>query len=224
MDAAAPKTGSNGLAVDAQGNPAIDPTANVLALVLAAVQRQDDLRAAQDALTEEKVTNAREVSDLRAKHGMEIRALDSDRLKSIREVDVLAGDTAARRADLAIQTLATTTSSNAETLRAMVASTAATLAGQLDQKLASVMAAISSLEKNMTDRIAALEKSSYTGAGKEGQTDPMLANLVSKMESLLVTRAGNTGKGEGATIMWGIIAAVFGLIIGLGGMIAAILK
>jgi len=36
-----------GIGVDAEGGPVVDPTSNVLGLVSAAVQRQDDLREAE---------------------------------------------------------------------------------------------------------------------------------------------------------------------------------
>lgn len=46
---------SLGLPADAQGNPAIDPTKNVLDLVHAAIKRQDDLRDAIGELREAKL-------------------------------------------------------------------------------------------------------------------------------------------------------------------------
>lgn len=221
-----------GSIVDKNGRP-IDPTANVIALNEAAVKRSDDLREAQDKLTQAQIESIKEMVALRAshtkdmaiiraEHTKEIRQLDSDRLKSIREVDVLAGDTAARRADEAIRTLATTTAINAETLRALVASTAATLAGQLDQKLASVGATISGLEKTLTDRTASLEKSSYTGAGKEGIRDPMMIDLIQKIDNLAASRNVATGETKGGSMVWGFVAAAVGLLIGIGGFVSAV--
>jgi hypothetical protein len=44
-----------GLATDSQGNPVVDPTKNVLDLVAAAIQRQDDLRAVEAAGMSDRV-------------------------------------------------------------------------------------------------------------------------------------------------------------------------
>lgn len=131
------RAGPEGLGVDFAGNPVIDPTENVLALVAAETKRQDDLR-------ELTTGHLREISALRAAHEQDLRRLETDRLDAIRRVDQANVNTAAERTLAAVQTLAATTASNADTLRQSWESTV----------------------KGLTERIAALEKSSYKGEGK----------------------------------------------------------
>jgi hypothetical protein len=52
-----------GLATDAKGNPVVDPTKNVLDLVTAAIQRQDDLRVAESRALREKIAALEKVMD-----------------------------------------------------------------------------------------------------------------------------------------------------------------
>jgi len=133
-----------GVGVDAMGGAVIDPTENVLDLVEAAVRRQDDLRAAAEKLYDTEVKHLNHMAELRAEFSKELRELESKRVDANRQVDVLAAKTEAAGVLAAVQTLAATTASTAETLR---------------NTLASTLAAVN-------ERIAALEKSSYTGAGK----------------------------------------------------------
>lgn len=126
---------------DRSGGPVVDPTANVIALIEAATARQDDLREEttkridaglihQQELAKVRDECARDMADIRERHSKEIRTLESDRLDKIRQVDVLAGNTASDRSLIAIQTLATSQAAAAETLRSMVTTTAATIATQ----------------------------------------------------------------------------------------------
>lgn len=151
-----------GAGVDAKGGPVIDPTENVRELFEAGATRQDDLRQLNDRRidAEIRVLDVKvEALDrrlmLRAEHAKEIRLLETERVDAIRRVDVLAGNTAADRALVAIQTLATQTTAERETLRNLVTTTASTIATQNAADLARINEAIS-----------ALQKSSYEGAGK----------------------------------------------------------
>jgi hypothetical protein len=139
-----------------------DPTENVKALQLASTQRQDDLRQLNnERINAEIRTLAVQVEGLekrmilRAEHAKEVRQLETERVNAIRQVDVLAQNTAAERALVAIQTLASQTTAERETLRNLVTTSATTLAAQNAQDLARINEAIS-----------ALQKSSYEGAGK----------------------------------------------------------
>lgn len=145
----------SGIGVDATGGPVIDPTANVIALNEAANKRQDDLRKLSRELFDSHVLHLKEIVELHARYSRELAIKESERLDSIRQVDVLAGNTAADRALVAIQTLATSQAAAAETLRSMVTTTASTIAAQTSETVA-----------GLTNRIAQLEKSSYEGAGK----------------------------------------------------------
>lgn len=144
------------------GELTIDPTENVKALQLASAQRQDDLRQLNDRRIDAEirilfvqVEGLEKRMILRAEHAKEVRQLETERVNAIRQVDVLAQNTAAERALVAIQTLATQTTAERETLRSLVTTSATTLAAQNAQDLARINEAIS-----------ALQKSSYEGAGK----------------------------------------------------------
>lgn len=144
------------------GELTIDPTENVKALSAAANQRQDDLRqlnnerlAAEYRILVEKVEGLEKRLASHTEHSKEVRQLETERVNAIRQVDVLAQNTAAERALVAIQTLAMQTTAERETLRNLVTTSAATLAAQNSQDLARINEAIS-----------ALQKSSYEGAGK----------------------------------------------------------
>jgi len=200
------RQGSLGPSVDRFGVDVIDPTANVIALNEAAQQRQDDLRDLNDRRIDAALRHIEAIVALRADHMREINLLESNRLNAIRQVDVLAVSTAADRAQAAIQTLAVTTANNAENLRNALASTANTIAAQTAATVAS-----------MTERIAALEKSSYEGKGKEAVSDPVLAELVSEMKSLRASRSTAGGERAGMATMWAIVMAVVGLLVSVGG-------
>ncbi len=204
-----------GLGVDAQGGPVIDPTENVLTLVEAAVSRLDDLRASEsrriDDLREAKekfhdseVEHLRTMATLRAEHARDINEKESRRLDAIRQVDVLAVSTAADRAAAAISALAATTAANAENLRNALTTTATTIAKQTADTVTAI-----------TERLAALEKSSYEGKGRQGLSDPMLSELVSEMKSLRESRASGSGKSEGIGASWGFVVAAAVLVVAL---------
>jgi hypothetical protein len=200
---------SSGIGVDEFGAPAVDPTQNVIALTEAANLRQDDLRRENNARVDVEVRRLEQLSALRAEHSKtlihlhavhskELSALESNRLNAIRQVDVLAVNTAADRAAAAIQALAATTAANADNLRNALTATAATIATQT----AGIVTAI-------TERIAALEKSSYEGKGKQAVADPLMDELVREMKSLRESRATGAGKGEGVNAAWmGLLGAV----------------
>lgn len=202
----------NGLSVDASGAPAVDPTANVIALIEAANKRQDDLRELYDRLCKAEIRRIDDIAFLRAEHAKDLARLESDRLNAIRQVDVLAVNTAAERAAQAISAVAVTTASNAENLRNALNTTATTIANQTSATFTAI-----------TERLAALEKSSYEGKGKQSFSDPVMAELVAEMKTLRESRAQGSGKSEGISASWGVLLGVFGLIgavIGIMGWIA----
>ena len=223
---------STGLPTDSSGGPTVDPTANVIALSAAANKRQDDLREMNNSRLDSEVAHLKEMAHLRAEFDKEIRALESNRLNAIRQVDVLAVNTAADRASAAIQALAAVTVTNADNLRNALNSTATTIA----QQTANTVTAI-------TERIAALEKSSYENKGKSGLADPMMVEMVQELKSLRESRSEGigmirvadpiltdmmtelkslresrstvTGKSQGIQATWGTILSVVALIASL---------
>jgi len=201
-----------GMAVDAAGNIAYDPSKNVLDLVEAAVRCLDDMALLRSQVAETRLNalereagiraeHHRNFSILRADHEKEIRELESNRLNAIRQVDVLAVNTAADRASQAIQALAATTTANAENLRNALNSTATTIANQTAATISAI-----------TERIAALEKSSYEGQGRSKFSDPMMAELLTQVKSLSEARATNTGQVSGMSALWGFLLGAVSLI------------
>lgn len=210
-----PATPSN---TDSATGTVLDPTRNVIALTEAAIQRQDDLRAAFEVRVETQLAHLKEMAELRADHSKQMRESEADRLDKVRQVDVLAGTTATSSAERAIQALAAVTASNAETLRNALTTTAALIAKQGADAAAALATSTDSMMKDINTRIADLQKASYLGVGKAAVTDPQMAELVTQIRSLVETRATSTGKGEGLSLAWAIIIGAVTIIGGLWAM------
>lgn len=195
-----------------------DPTHNVSNLLLAAVQRLDDLAAAErirvNELTSAERRRVDEQAALRAFYDEKLRDAEAKRIDAIRVVDVNAVAVANERQSAAASVLANQVSASAETLRGLVATTAATAAQQFQQ-----------VTSQMSERIAALEKASYEGQGRGAYTDPLLGQLLVKVDSLQASRSEISGKGAGVNASWvvvlGAISAISALI-GIVGTIVAI--
>lgn len=138
-------------ATDARGNAVPDPTANVLALVAAAVRRQDDLRTAESR-------HVREVATLRAEYAADLRHAETERINAIRAVDVAAVQQASQVSATQASTLAAQVATSAETLRTQVAAaaTAATVA---------LAAALEPIQKDIAD----LRRAQYEAQGQKTQ-------------------------------------------------------
>lgn len=179
-----------------------DPTENVKALSAASSRRLDDLHAALKELVLCEIRSVREIVARDATHAREVRELETARLRAIRDVDIGNQTVAAERSHAAILALERTTLASAQTLRDVVETSARALATQ-------TAAAMSTVEQ----RIAALEKASYEGKGKESQTDPMLARLAEAVESLTTSRAATAGARGGAVASREWIGWVVGLLL-----------
>jgi len=136
-----------GPGVDASGTPVVDPTQNVLDLVQAAIQRQDDLREADGEKLQAESIHLRELMALRSEYEDRLRKAETARIDAIRAVDVGAVQRATEVA--AVQ---------AETLRSQVATSAEALR----------VAWAASLEPIQKD-IADLRKTQYEQAGQKAQ-------------------------------------------------------
>jgi len=149
----------NGMGVDASGGPVVDPTQNVLDLVAAAIQRQDDLR-------DQEARHIRELMEIRGDHTREMRRAEADRIDAIRAVDVGAVNRAAEVSAQQAQTLATQVATSAETLRTQVqaAATAATVA---------LAAALEPIQKDIAD----LRRAQYEAQGVKTQTTESRTNI-----------------------------------------------
>ena len=138
-----------GPGVDAQGRSVVDPTANVIAILQAAVQRQDDLR-------EYEADCIREVITLRAEYDEKLRVSESARIDAIRAVDVGAVNRAAEVSAAQATTLATQVVASAEALRVQVeASRVQTATG--------LAAALDPIQKDIAD----LRRVQYEQAGQK---------------------------------------------------------
>lgn len=141
-----------------QGVPIIDPTANVLSLVEAAVKRLNDLREADlkrgDDIRQIEVRCETEVSTLREKlQEAESRRIDALNLAERNRVDARFQDIVANAALIAERTAATAT-----TLQQTMATSAEALRTQA-----------ASSNAILTEAIKVLERNQYQGAGAAGQ-------------------------------------------------------
>lgn len=153
---------SAGPAVDRVGAPVVDPTANVLGLVEAAVTRLNELRMAevkrQDDLRLSESAHLREMAGLRAEHATDMREAEAKRIDAIRAVDVAAVQRAAEVSAAQAQTLATQVAVSAEALRGQVSAAASA-------QSAALAAALDPIQKD----IAELRKAQYEAQGQKQQ-------------------------------------------------------
>jgi len=147
-----------GPASDAQGRPAVDSTANVTAIVKAAVKRMDDLRRVEVRHFTEMLHQQKDFEKLRAEYEGQLRSAETARIDAIRAVDVGAVNRAAEVAATQASTLAAQVSVSAETLRTQVAAAAS----------AATIALAAALEPVQKD-IAELRKTQYEQAGQRLQ-------------------------------------------------------
>jgi hypothetical protein len=155
-----PENPRTGVGVDAYGFPVKDPTANVLDLVQAAIQRQDDMRT---LATEHE----RYVAELRAHYDELLRTAETARIDAIRAVDVSAVQRAAEVALNQASTLASQVAASAETLRAQVAAAATASSVSLAAALVPIQEAIADLRRSQYEqagqRTQVVEQRATTG-------------------------------------------------------------
>ena len=120
--------GGSGPATDRNNEPVIDPTANVLDLVDAAVTRLDDLRQVEtrriDDLRDSFLKRIEEIAAVRSHYENELRMSESKRIDAVRAVDVAAVAAAASAAETRATALAQQVSASAEAMRNQVAAAA----------------------------------------------------------------------------------------------------
>lgn len=114
-----------GLPVDSSGSLAIDPTANVIALVELHAKHNDEMRELQNTLTMAEIRHAEEIGKLRSEHSKEMTA----------------------RSDTALKALADVTTATAETLRLTLANTERNLATKTASDMSVVTDRLFALEK-----------------------------------------------------------------------------
>jgi hypothetical protein len=188
---------STGLGVDATGGPVIDPSKNVLDLVRAEAQRQNDLRAASELLARERQDFVRRemevrqdfvrremeiredfrkrIAVLRAEHQEKDLASEARRTDALRELDRSEVRTSNDRHQAAVDTLAKTTAAMAETLRTSDENTAKNLAAQAEV-----------IRRELDSRITAVERVQAAGAGRGEGSKSNLALISSILAIILM--------------------------------------
>jgi uncharacterized protein YnzC (UPF0291/DUF896 family) len=231
QDGTPPKPGQT---VDIKGNQAIDPTKNVLDLVLAAVKRiddildltvkrQDDLRLAQAALEDLRYSSIKENSALRADYEDKLRKAEANRLDAIRIVDTnnvsVASERAnataaalAKKGDDAALVLSAQVTKSADDVRTLVKNTADEQARNLQQQFAGIQNQFNGIGTRLT----ALEQTGAEGAGRQKFQDPALAALISEVQKLSRVQSDNSSVGSGRSDVIGWIVAALMLMIAIG--------
>lgn len=141
-----------GPAIDSSGQTVVDPTANVLRLVEAAIKRQDDLRSQGEK-------HIKEMQDVQSEHYKELRIAEAERINSIRAVDVGNVQRAAEVQATQALTLATQVTTSAEALRTQVAAAASAQTIALN-------AALDPIQKRIDD----LTRAQYEAQGNKAQS------------------------------------------------------
>jgi hypothetical protein len=171
---------SPGPAVDRTGAPVMDPSPNVLDLVEAAIQRQDDLREADARHSRElavirhdydrQLREAdRHEADTRSKYEDRLREKETQRLDAIRAVDVANVESARQVAEARANTLATQQQASADALRNQVEQARITTADALAQTVAPLQKSIEDLRQAQYQQQG--EKSSKTETSSSSRDD-----------------------------------------------------
>lgn len=205
-----PKRGHGvGLGVVANGGAKIDAITFSVGLVQAERDRTDNLREAAERLADERYKNVECVAKLRAAHSKELRDSDNDRLHAQRREDQAMAIADKKTVLDAVQTLAGAT----ESIRLQLEKRVADAAEMLSK-------AKSESDKATEIRIAALEKTAYTGAGEKSIADPALTQLVLEIKKL----SEGAGERRGGQQTINLIIILVGALVGLGGLAVAILR
>jgi hypothetical protein len=127
---------SQGPAVDRTGQPVKDPSPNVLDLVRAAIERQDDLRDMSAAHAREMRETARMYESRLDTKDQQLRAAEAGRLDAIQT-----------RSDLTVQRAAEVQAAQQQALATQVTSTADTFRASIAAELAPIKASIEDLRR-----------------------------------------------------------------------------
>jgi hypothetical protein len=191
-----------GLGVDSTGGPVIDPTKNVEDLVQANKEHVDDMLDAAEKLANVRFQHVEFVAKLRASHE-----------KEWREAAVATRNEDRKIADDAIRQLAAQTESLRQTLSKQVQDTAETLSKAKQES-----------DRATEIRIAALERSSYLGAGEKSVSDPALVKLAESVAALATARTDSGGERRGATTAFLTMKELVLFALAVGAAIVAFLK
>lgn len=211
--AASAGNSSTGLAADAKGGPAFDPSKNVSDLQAAASKRQDDLRASESAQNELRYANLKELIALRADYEEKLRVAEAKRIDAIRLVDsnsisvaneraVATATALAKTVQDSAQVLSAQATKSADDLRQLVSTTAAESNRNLQQQFATI-----------TTRISALEQAGAEGLGKQKFQDPAQTALIEEVRKISRAQSDSAGVGIGRGEILGGIGVVLTLLL-----------
>jgi hypothetical protein len=198
--------------------PLIDPTANVLSLVAAAIARQDDLRVAEnkrtDDLRKQQMTYEKELQTVRDQAQKDLTNAESNRINAItlaesRRIDALlaaatnAVALASEKAGAQAATLAQQVATSAEALRAQVAATAS-----------STNALITQVRETLEGRLTKVEQNQYQSGGRESVSDR--ADLVSQAAQAASIASAQTNRNLLIYLLVFAFLSLFGTFAGIG--------
>lgn len=214
-----PTAGNARPSTDRHNDPVVDPTANVLLLIEAAVKRIDDLRAAEIRRTDElRMAESRrvdeemrlhahfftEISSLRAEYNDKLASAEAKRIDAIRAVDVNAVAVASQRAADQASVLANQVAQAAEVARTLVAGTASALSTSQSQSVA-----------GLQSRLTQLEQSAALLQGKSTIGDPANVALSDAVRRLEQAASTSGGERRGMTQSYAILTSAAGLVLTL---------
>jgi hypothetical protein len=198
-----------GVGVDSAGHAVIDPTKNVLDLVLAAVTRLNDLRAADTRHFDDlrKVDTERQ-DELRG--ALDRRLTDLNKQRDVYEVRI-----AEIKRDYEKQ--------NEEVKSDFGKQIAAILQAQADKNALLLSSGVDKLGASTSDRLALVEKNQYVSGGtasiRDPATDRQLTDIMATMRELKEGGRERKGSGEGQE---NLIKLVFAAAVASGAVVAVI--
>lgn len=142
--------------------PAIDPTANVLALVAAESRRQDNLRDLTDKC-------AHELNDVRLKAAEDLRLAESKRIDALMLAESRRFDALLDAAADAVKLASTRAELTATALAERVDASAKTLAQSVVASAEALAAKVATTTESIGSRLTLLEQSQYRIGGRDTQ-------------------------------------------------------
>jgi hypothetical protein len=154
---------------DPEPIPLIDPTANVLSLVKAAMQRQDDLRMAENRRIDElrvlQATCDKEIEGVRSQAQRDLTLAESKRLDAISLAESRRIDALLAAATQAVALASEKNAAQAATLAQQVSSSAEALRIQVSATTAATSTLITQLRETLEKRLSIVEQNQYQAGG-----------------------------------------------------------
>jgi hypothetical protein len=234
---------TNGRGQMATGALPFDPSKNVLDLVQAGKERQDDLRNKLQEGIEAQLRLINQLSEMRSQHDRELLQANTSRLDSeaklrsefsaaiaatekarvdaIRLVDTQTQSQAGLVATQTAANLAKTVQESAAVLSQQVNTSAEALRNLVATTAAESSRNIQQQFGTLGSRVAALEQGSAQGIGERKFSDPAVAAIAEQVRMLVRDRNESLGVSTGSSATWGIMLVVGTLAVGLVGVIIA---